>query len=387
MLVETMNLSWNQIVVKNTDDYIKNANLRLQAGRVGAAIERKRERLYLRATLPPKPNSPQTKPHQQRIGLGLYANIEGIKQAEAEAKKLGALLSCREFTWEPYLKEKPANDTVSIWISRFETDYFNRRRRDDKSLTTWKGDYLKVFHRLDENASLTPELIRRAIIATEPDTKTRQRVCMALGALARFADINIDVKPLAGKYSPLRVQPRSLPDDSQIVEWFYKIKNLSWRWVYGMIAAYGLRNHEVFRLDFQSLKEGSSIVEVLEGKTGQRRIWACYPEWVEEFDLLNVQIPPIRLDRSNSAVGSSCGHYFSNEVKLPFPLYSLRHCWAIRTLEFGLDITLAAQQMGHSVAVHSDLYHRWISDKHHQKAFETLMLRENRPKPPILNGR
>jgi integrase len=183
------------------------------------------------------------------------------------------------------------------------------------------------------------------------------------------------------------VQPRQLPDDETILSWFYKIKNPAWRWVYGMLATYGLRNHEVFRLNFESLKETSPVIEVLEGKTGDRRIWACYPEWVEDFQLLNVQLPPIRLDRSNSAIGSSCGHYFKTQVALPFPLYSLCHCWAIRTLEFGLDITLAAQQMGHSVAVHSDLYHRWISDRHHQKAFETLMMRENRPKPPILKGK
>lgn len=372
-------------MTENIDDRIASANLRLKAGRVGVAIERKRERLYLRATLPPKPNSTQTKPHQQRIRLGLYANPISIKQSEAEAKKLGALLSCREFLWEPYLKEKPA-DTVAEWVAKFETDYFIRRQRNDKSLTTWRGDYLKVFRRLAENAPLTAQLIRRAIIATEPDTKTRRRVCMVLGALARFADIDINVKPLAGKYSPLRVQPRQLPDDQEIVQWFYKIKNPAWRWVYGMLATYGLRNHEVFRLDFASLKETSPVIEVLEGKTGDRRVWACYPEWVEEFQLLSVNLPPIRIDRSNSAIGSSCGHYFKTQVALPFPLYSLRHCWAIRTLEFGLDITLAAQQMGHSVAVHSDLYHRWISDRHHQKAFETLMMRENRPKPPILNG-
>jgi len=387
MWLEIMNFSWNRRRMPDTvDEYLQKSNERLKAGRVGVAIERKRDRLYLRATLPPKPNSSQTKPHQQRIGLGLYANLTGIKQSEAEAKKLGALLACREFVWEPYLKEKPA-DTVAEWVAKFETDYFIRRRRDDKSLTTWNGDYLKVFRRLPEDAPLTPELMRQAIIATEPDTKTRRRVCMVLNALARFADINIDVKPLAGRYSPLRVQPRQLPDDETILSWFYKIKNPAWRWVYGMLATYGLRNHEVFRLNFESLKETSPVIEVLQGKTGDRRIWACYPEWVEDFQLLNVQLPPIRLDRSNSAIGSSCGHYFKTQVALPFPLYSLRHCWAIRTLEFGLDITLAAQQMGHSVAVHSDLYHRWISDRHHQKAFETLMMRENRPKPPILKGK
>ena len=61
-------------------------------------------------------------------------------------------------------------------------------------------------------------------------------------------------------------------------------------------------------------------------------------------------------------------------------------CWAIRTLEFGLDISLAAQQMGHSAQVHSELYHHWISERHHQRAFELMMHRSERPDAPIVLG-
>jgi hypothetical protein len=41
-------------------------------------------------------------------------------------------------------------------------------------------------------------------------------------------------------------------------------------------------------------------------------------------------------------------------------------------MRMGLNLTLAAQQLGHSVAIHTDLYHRWISEKTHQEAFEAL---------------
>lgn len=87
--------------------------------------------------------------------------------------------------------------------------------------------------------------------------------------------------------------------------------------------------------------------------------------------------------RNNSDFGERLSHYFRRWAKLPFPPYNLRHCWAVRTLEFGLDVSLAAAQMGHSVQVHTELYHHWISDRHHQRAFDLLMGREDRPAPPF----
>jgi len=63
----------------------------------------------------------------------------------------------------------------------------------------------------------------------------------------------------------------------------------------------------------------------------------------------------------------------------------LRHRWAVRTLEYGLDISLAAQQMRHSVQVHSDIYHHWITEDVHRRAFNALMLRPDRPRPPKLD--
>jgi hypothetical protein len=37
-----------------------------------------------------------------------------------------------------------------------------------------------------------------------------------------------------------------LPSDEVIVEWYDRIPNPTWRYVYGIMATYGLRNHEVF---------------------------------------------------------------------------------------------------------------------------------------------
>lgn len=362
------------------------ANGRLKAAKVGVKIEAIGDRLYLRATFPPKPSSPKQIPYQQRLALGVHANPAGISQAEKEARKIGALLDCNEFNWEPYLRaatDTENADTVAGWIERFEDDYFQRRRRTDKSESTWKGDYLKVLRQLAPDQALSVELLKELILATAPDSKSRKRVCMVANALAKFAALPCDFRPYAGRYSPRRVSPRTLPDDSLIAECYGKIKNPGWRWVYGVLATYGLRPHEVFNLDFDEVRSGSQVVSVLGGKTGARRVWPCYPEWYDQFEIKAVSLPNINLDRNNTRIGESCSKYL-NPLLPGFKLYDLRHCWAVRTLEFGLDLSLAAQQMGHSVAMHTDTYHAWITDKHHQRAFEALMMRSDRPRPPKL---
>lgn len=362
-------------------------NSRLKAARIGVTVCQIKNRLYLRATLPSKPNSLKTKPHQQWLSLAIYANKEGLKRAEAEACKLGGLIACKDFKWDLYLKSSGDSPIsyVKDWIHKFEKFYFQTRQRNHQTETTWKTDYLQVFNKLPQWEALNNEKILDAVKSTSPDTKTRKRTCVALGALAKFAEIEINLKPYAGRYSPKKVAPRDLPTDTVIAQYFYQIENEAWRWVYGMLATYGLRNHEVFRLDFEAIAKGDYIVTVGENsKTGARRVWPCYPEWFEEFNLRHVILPKINLDRPNSAIGHAVTQWFYNH--LPFQAYDLRHCWAIRTLEFGLDISLASQQMGHSVQVHSDLYHHWISERHHQRAFELMMHRNERPQAPIILG-
>lgn len=71
---------------------IEQASGRLRAANVGVVIEQHGSRLYLRATLPPQPGVTRHEPHQQRISLGtqgIRANPIGIKEAEAEARKVG----------------------------------------------------------------------------------------------------------------------------------------------------------------------------------------------------------------------------------------------------------------------------------------------------------
>lgn len=361
------------------------ANQRLKAANIGVRIEVK-DKLVLRATLPPKPNSSKTKFHQQRIYLGIPANKSGVKQSEKEALKLGGKLACKEFDWGDYIKVEGEEEiTAGDLIARFENFYFQKRQRNHKSETTWKIDYCNIFKKLETDKPLTAAAIIECCTSTAPETRQRKRACIALAVLANFAEIEINLKPYMGGYTAKSHSPRDLPTDAQIAKTYYAIANPNWQWVYGMLAVYGLRNHEVFRLDLRSLAAGDPIVTVLPNtKTGSRRVWGFYPEWFEEWKLWEIKLPKVDVDRSNAAVGRAVTQYFRRY--LPFHPYDLRHCWAIRTLEFGLDVTLAAQQMGHSVKVHTDLYHHWISERHHQRAYEVLINNPSRPVTPIVLG-
>jgi integrase len=268
--------------------------------------------------------------------------------------------------------------SCQYWIDNFREDFLQR----GKSETSWKTDYQKILNRLEPTATMNPKILHDMVCSTPVNSKTRKRACMVANAIAKFAGIKYDPSPYAGKYNPKSVNPRSIPTDDQIREQWELLSNPAWRWVFGVVATYGLRPHEAFRLDFDRFREGNKIAYVLPNtKTGSRMVWAFHPEWFEDFGIAHVHLPPIQLDRPNIKLGESAARYFRG-VNLPFRLYDMRHRWAIRTLEYGLDIGLAAKQMGHSREVHDTIYHQWIEESVQQRAYEAILKRDDRPLPP-----
>jgi integrase len=272
-------------------------------------------------------------------------------------------------------------DTCGEWIEALRYRIVHLKGTKPES---WTGDYWKVLKRLPMDEPLTPAMLEEVIGSTQPNTKTRKRACMAIGALAELAKVDYDPSPFAGKYGLNSIHPRDLVGDELIVQQWSQLKNSGWRWVFGMVAAYGLRPHEAFRLNFEALKDGDRVVQVeANSKTGERLVWAFHPEWFEQFSLDAVALPKVDTSRSNEKVGHSATEYFGKTARLPFTLYTMRHCWAVRAMLYGLPDTLAAQQMGHSVEVHQRLYQRWVNRSHHQAVYELLIGRGDRPRPPL----
>ena len=353
---------------------LESINHRLKVGRIGVSVEQRGDRLYLVATLPPKPNSGKSRAYQQRISLGFRANPAGFKQAELEARKLGVQLAEGSFTWAKPIESLTAGDAIAA----FEKDYFSERARTPKTETTFSSNYSQLFKKLPKDERLTSELLIATIKATEPNTRTRQLICRAFKALGKFFEIQIDTSKLQGDYGLKRVNPRNLPTDREIQDCVNLLKNESWRWAYGIMATYGLRPHEVFLID-HDLLISSGICHVLDGKTGEGKVWPLYPEWVDYFDLKNIRVPSVN-GKNNREQGSRIGKAFSRS-NIPFTPYALRHCWARRAIELGLDSQLAAKQMRHSHSVHVTIYSAWLDDSVHQRAFDRIMNNPDRVKP------
>jgi integrase len=246
--------------------------------------------------------------------------------------------------------------------------------------TTVYYDYLK---RLPQNRVLTEEVLKLIIKATRLNSCSRAKICKAFKKFGTFVGIDtsfIDEK-LRGTYSSNRPAPRELPPDELIVAVFSQIPNPRWRWVYGVIAAYGLRTHEPFHLDTENLEQGGYLLKVLENtKTGYREVPPLHPEWVDQFGLRQKQLPGVT-GKNNRDLGSRVGCAF-RRYRLPFPSYHLRHCYATRCIRFKVEVTLAARWMGHSVAMHTIIYQAHLSKRIEQEAFERAINDPNRPQPP-----
>jgi hypothetical protein len=180
------------------------ANGRLRASKIGIAIQQRGNTLWLRGTFPSKSNSGKTKPHQQRISLrtkeqpqGVKATIAGLQYAEQQARAIALQLDKGQFNWADWqLSQAPEAETVSDWVEKFETEYWRRRSRNQQTETTWKKDYQVVFPKFVEfanDAEISVDLIVKFVSQTEPDTRSRKRVCDILGRLAKFAKLeNLD---------------------------------------------------------------------------------------------------------------------------------------------------------------------------------------------------
>lgn len=382
------------------DARIAQVNRRLKVARLGLQVERRGQKLSLRGTLPPRPGSMRLGPHQQRLSLGLAATVSGLKQAEQEAKVIAAQLIQKSFDWRDYLqvpggkrlRQLDLAEQVRVFEQHFLTQP-QRLRSPASSRATWETAYAPYLRKFWAIAQEYPQLslaeaIHITVQSTVPNTRSRQACCTALGVFAEFVgqDLPISLKSLSGTYNPSQTQARDLPDDEQIAALFASIANPAWRFVYGIMATYGLRNHEVFFCDYTALSQAGAepTIRVLgTSKTGSREVWPFYPEWVERFNLREICLPPVSTDLGTTTL-QRIGRRVTSQFRrynLPFSPYNLRHAWAVRTIHFGLPDTVAARMMGHSVAIHTRTYHQWMTYRDQKQAVAAALQRSQMQAP------
>lgn len=366
------------------DEKIEQANNRLR-GVSRVTILRRENRLYLRGTLPPKPHIDRSKPYQQAISIGsrAIANEQGLKFAVQQAQILTGQLIAGTFNWADWLDlEKvcpTATGLVRHWIAEFEQDYWTRVKRTPEREFNWRADYGNTFSRIPQDEELTIDLLEEVIRSTPPDSKTRLRTTTYCCILAQFAKLEgVDrLRSLKGSYSGKKVDPRTLPTDQEIQEWCDSITSHRWRWVAGMMAAYGLRNHEAFHAEMDDYPRAI----VTKGKTGSRIVIPLYPEWAERWNLWEKSLPNVNLSMPNAKLGQRVTGWF-HDTSAPFTPYCLRHCYARRCFEFNIAPDRASRLMGHSLSIHLQIYRMWFDSEVYIKDFEKILSRSDRPMPP-----
>ena len=390
------------------DGAIRDHNAQLAASGVALRLERRGRRLGLRGPLPCRRGGAGQP--VQRLSLGLPADNAGLEQARISLRRVLQQLHQQSFDWNDWQGSKPAvasstspvgsalthgpERQLSAALERFEQQFFadpRRRRNPAGSRTTWTAAYLPYLRRLrrlaaEQGLALGTPLLQLVLESYPLASRARQQCGTALGALARAEGLMLseDWAERAAGYGLHAAQFRQLPSDHQILQWLPRIPNPGWRLAYGLMATYGLRNHEVFFTDLSALAPGGDrVIRVLPtSKTGEHQVWPFQPEWVDLFELPRLGetrewLPPVCTDLRRTTlqqVGRRVAEQF-RRYGLPLTPYDLRHAWAVRTIHIGLPDTVAARMMGHSVAIHTRTYHHWITRRDQQQAVDTALAR------------
>ncbi|MXW41174.1 MAG: site-specific integrase [Synechococcus sp. SB0668_bin_15] len=370
-----------------------------RTGGLPLRIERRGQRLGLRGRLPRR-DGPGFQ--VQRLSLGLKADGTGLEAAAQQLHKVCGDLAGGRFCWNqwpsprqrpqrPHMQPTGSADPLRHALWRFK-EAFNadpvRSRNPAGQRSTWATAYWPYLRRLaliqeQHQHSLGRKLLLGTLESYPLASRSRQQCGTVLAALARQEGIPLpeDWSQRAGGYGLHRAGHRRLPSDRKIMAAWHRIPNPAWRWVLGVMATYGLRNHEVFFCDCSALHGGGApVVRVMAtSKTGEHQVWPFLPEWVEYFALADVRRPPVTTDLkqvSLQQVGRRVMEQF-RRYEVGFSPYDLRHAWAVRTIHLGLPDTVAARMMGHSVAIHTRTYHHWITHRDQQQAVNTALARRH----------
>jgi len=386
----------------NVIQEINNVNDKFATQGSKLKIEKRGEKLYIRGSLPSKEDKNNFK--SQRISLGLKADISGLEEAKKKLQLINLQLELNQFDWinwivNPNKKEIKNDFEFPNRLNQFEEFFFKESKSEylnSTRKTTWRSSYKPYLKRVlniySENDSEDLEKIfQKTLESYAEGSRSRKQCATSLSVLAKFLEIKLpeDWKLNSKGYGLNKAGFRDLPTDEVIEKIWAKIPNKSWKFVFGLMATYGLRNHEVFFCDLSSLSSfGDKIIRVLPTtKTGEHQVWPFHPEWVEKFELSKLGqnpglLPNINNDLKNTTlqkIGKKITDQF-NRYSLQIKPYDLRHAWAVRTIFYDLPDTVASRMMGHSVSLHTQTYHHWITKRDQQQAVNNALLKVKRSK-------
>ncbi len=386
----------------NVIQEINNVNDKFATKGSKLKIEKRGEKLNIRGSLPSKEDKTNFK--IQRISLGLKADISGLEEAKKKLQLINLQLELNQFDWMNWIvkanKKELKNDfEFPNRLNQFEEFFFKESKNEYLSSTrktTWRSSYKpyikRVLHIYSEHDGEDLEKIfQKTLVSYKKGSRSRKQCATSLSVLAKFLEIKLpeDWKLNSKGYGINKAGFRDLPTDEVIEKIWATIPNKSWKFVFGLMATYGLRNHEVFFCDLSSLTSfGDKIIRVLPTtKTGEHQVWPFHPEWVDKFELSKLGENPELLPNINNDLKittlQKIGKKITDQFKrysLQIKPYDLRHAWAVRTIFYDLPDTVAARMMGHSVSLHTQTYHHWITKRDQQQAVNNSLSKVKRSK-------
>jgi integrase len=394
---------------------LKAVNARLKAARVNVSVRKSGNALQLRTTLPIKPGDIDKKgigTKQYDISLGIPFNFDGLNTAEEEAYELGKLIARKQFQWtEKYLgkiRNKVITKTIGDLLAEFEKNYFQTRKRTLKSENTFNSyRYIAQTHLPKDKPAINTSFIE-AVQSCNSSDSVKNELIKVIRVFCKCSGLEVpELKNLKIKSTATR--RRDLPTDAEIEQEYLKFETYAlnrpsklltredrnnwklWRWVYGMLATYGLRPREIFvnpDLDWWLSSDNTMNTWRVneECKTGEREALPLYPRWVETFNLktdmeaialLKAKIKDKITSKQINAARHGTDRWF-RFVDIPFQPYDLRHAWAIRAHLMGIPIKAAADNLGHSVNMHTSIYQKWFSLENRKVAIEEAIKKKSK---------
>ncbi|MFB6276294.1 MAG: tyrosine-type recombinase/integrase [Halothece sp.] len=357
---------------------LQTLNDQLSAAYCRAKVEQIKNKLYLRATLPPKPGEDKTEWRQQRIPLRCNATPEGLREAKTMAFAVSASLDKGQFDWGEFIASAPKTLTVADAIARFERQYFQARPRTPTTENSFSKHYTAFFKQLPQQSSLTKALLIETLVNRyPPDTYARKSCYRAYQSLSRTC-LGEDLgKPhLRGTYSPDQPDPGDLPSDKTIERTRRWIRNPDMVACYDLMACYGLRPSECFWVDPDSLRDPNGVIRVKTHKSRKpywRLVYPSRPDWVRRWQISAIALPKRGAEKTNNELGRRITEYFRKHREIPFNAYMLRHAYAARLAAKNVDSAVAAKWMGHSNDIHCRIYHKFLDRNHFDAVFKACI--------------
>ena len=329
-----------------------------------------REAVYLQATLPCK--TEPSKHKQQQIPTGLKISNPSTRETlRVLAFRLDEQLELSTFSWSDWSKDKltsqkssAARDSIQFpelcqaIEARFDAHYPDHPKTGAGIYTSKYKPTISLLRKFYGSADL--EAICQVVKDIESPS-SRENFGSIISVTLDHMGLTWDKKPLfAAKkgYTISELTERDIPSDEELLQIWGSIKDPRWKGVHGMSMAFGTRPSELLSAEFED-----DVINLMtyktKGKPYLRESWSLPDEWIKELNLREMHKPTC--NRLN--IARQFSDYMDRNNLKHWPLYNLRHAYAIRSLVKGIEISMAARLMGHTESTHRKHYQLWISKK------------------------